>query len=107
MLIGRRFEPSMSMRNRDGFKPTSPQHAAGIRIDPPPSLACASGTTPEATKQAAPPEEPPADREVSQGFRHAARPSGSVVAVKPNSGVALLPRLTSPLASSCATTASE
>ena len=43
-----------------GFKPTKPHMAAGMRIEPPPSLALAAGTIPEATAAAAPPEEPPA-----------------------------------------------
>ncbi len=42
-----------------GFRPTSPVHDAGIRIDPPPSLAWAIGTMPAATAAAAPPLEPP------------------------------------------------
>jgi len=36
-----------------------PQHDAGMRIEPPPSLACAIGTMPEATAPALPPDEPP------------------------------------------------
>jgi hypothetical protein len=35
-----------------GFRPTRPLHAAGMGIDPPPSLACAIGTTPAATNAA-------------------------------------------------------
>ena len=34
---------------------------AGIRMEPPPSLACASGTMPEATAAAAPPDDPPGE----------------------------------------------
>ena len=34
------------MRLRWAFSPTRPQQAAGIRIEPPPSLPCASGTMP-------------------------------------------------------------
>ena len=37
--------PSL-MRWRVGFRPTSPQLDAGMRIEPPPSLACATGTMP-------------------------------------------------------------
>src|SRR5215208_1893863 len=99
MFTGSRCEPSMSIRKRDGLRPTRPQHAAGMRIDPPPSLACANGTTPAATKQADPPDEPPAERVDSQGLRQGALPKGSVVAVNPNSGVALLPSVTAPLPS--------
>ena len=46
-------------RPRVLFRPTRPQQAAGMRMEPPPSLALAAGTMPEATAAAAPPEEPP------------------------------------------------
>ena len=46
------------VRARVGFSPNSPQQEAGMRIEPPPSLACASGTIPAATAAAAPPDEP-------------------------------------------------
>ena len=46
-------------RSRLGLSPTSPQQLAGTRIEPPPSLACASGTIPAATAAAEPPLEPP------------------------------------------------
>ena len=49
--------------------PTSPQAAAGIRIDPPPSDAVAAGTSPAATAAAEPPDEPPGVRVASQGLR--------------------------------------
>jgi len=42
-----------------GFIPNRPQQEAGIRIEPPPSLALAIGTIPAATAAEAPPEEPP------------------------------------------------
>ena len=45
------------MRPRLGLSPTRPQHDAGMRIDPPPSLAWASGTMPLATAAAEPPLE--------------------------------------------------
>jgi hypothetical protein len=48
------------LRPRVGFNPTRPQCAAGTRIDPPPSLACAAGTSLAATAAAAPPLDPPA-----------------------------------------------
>ena len=56
-------------RPRLGLRPTSPQQLAGIRIEPPPSLAWATGTIPEATAAAAPPLDPPAERDGSQGLR--------------------------------------
>ena len=46
-------------RPRLGLWPTRPQHEAGMRIDPPPSLAWATGNMPEATADAAPPLDPP------------------------------------------------
>src|SRR6516162_7640534 len=49
------------LRARVGLRPTRPQHDAGMRIEPPPSLACASGTMPAATAAADPPEEPPVE----------------------------------------------
>ena len=56
-------------RPRDGLSPTSPQHEAGMRIDPPPSLAWAIGTRPAATAAAEPPLDPPGERAVSHGLR--------------------------------------
>ena len=55
-------------RPRLGFRPTSPQHDAGMRIEPPRSLASASPTIPEATAAALPPDEPPGERSGSHGF---------------------------------------
>jgi len=50
----------LGLRSRVIFSPTSPQHAAGMRIEPKPSLAWARGTMPLATAAAAPPLDPPA-----------------------------------------------
>ena len=50
------------MRPRCGFRPTSPQLAAGIRIEPAPSEAVAPGASPAATAAALPPLEPPGVR---------------------------------------------
>ena len=50
--------PSLT-RPRVGFRPTRPVYAAGPRVDPPPSLACAMGTMPDATATAAPLLDPP------------------------------------------------
>src|ERR1700733_15452885 len=51
--------PPMGTRPSDAFIPESPQHAAGIRIEPPPSEPVASGTMPAAMAAALPPEDPP------------------------------------------------
>ena len=48
-----------ALRARVGFRPTRPQHDAGMRIEPPPSVACAAGMTPAATAAPAPPLDPP------------------------------------------------
>ena len=44
-LLSSRSGPSV-IRPCDGFRPTRPQHDAGMRIEPPPSLAWAIGTMP-------------------------------------------------------------
>ena len=56
----RRFGGS-TMRPRVALRPTSPQAAAGMRMEPPPSLACAIGTTPAATRAADPPDDAPVE----------------------------------------------
>ena len=76
--------PSGAVRPRDGLSPKMPQQEAGMRIEPPPSVACAIGTTLAATRAAAPPEEPPELYPVFQGLRVGPCSSGSVVAVRPN-----------------------
>src|SRR5437763_16308923 len=94
-------------RPRDGLMPTSPQHEAGMRIEPPPSVPCASGSSPPATAAAAPPLEPPGGSDVSQGFRHAPFSSDSVCAIVPNSGVLVLPTMTKPALRMLRTTAAS
>src|SRR2546427_12313155 len=71
---------------RDGFKPTSPHSLDGMRIEPPPSLACATGTRPAATAAAEPPLEPPGERLVSQGLRVGPDARGSGVGAGRSSG---------------------
>ena len=41
-------------------------------MDPPPSLACATGTMPEATAAAEPPDDPPVECSVFHGLRDGA-----------------------------------
>src|SRR5262245_13489984 len=50
------------VRAYDGFSPTRPQNDAGIRIEPPMSLAWAAGTSPDATAAAEPPLDPAVER---------------------------------------------
>src|SRR5678816_2936208 len=78
------------LRPRVGLRPNRPQHDAGMRIDPPPSDACAAGNMPAATAAAPPPLEPPEVNSRFQGLRVAPNSLGSVVMVKPNSGVLVL-----------------
>src|SRR5215471_4472640 len=57
------------IRPRVGLIPKSPHTLDGMRIEPPPSLPCAAGASPDDTAAAAPPLDPPADRVRSQGVR--------------------------------------
>ncbi len=75
---------------------------AGMRIEPPPSPACATGTMPLATAAAEPPLEPPGCAPCSTGCASGRTPAGSVVGIRPNSGVFVLPTITKPAASSFA-----
>src|SRR4051812_11545660 len=83
-------------RARVGLSPTSPHSLAGMRIEPPPSLACAIGTSPAATAEAEPPEDPPVECAGFHGLRAGGLQAGSVVTVVPNSGTLVRPRKTNP-----------
>ncbi len=52
-----------------GLCPTTPQKAAGIRIEPPPSVPSAIVVAPYATDAPAPPLDPPGVRSSDHGFR--------------------------------------
>ena len=66
------------IRPRVGLTPTRPHTLAGMRIEPPPSEPCATGSSPAATAAAAPPDDPPAERSRSYGVRAGGATSGSV-----------------------------
>ena len=70
-----------------------------MRIEPPPSVAWATGTMPAATAAAAPPEDPPAEWSRFQGLRVGPFATGSVVQEMPSSGVLVRPKMTSPASS--------
>src|ERR671914_798679 len=91
-------------RAKVGLSPTTPQNAAGMRIEPPPSVPTASGTIPAATAAALPPLEPPAVRLGSHGLRVASTPGPSVTAFQPSCGVVVLPTITAPWRPSAGTT---
>src|SRR5665213_1973802 len=84
------------LRARVGFNPNTPEADAGIRIEPPPSLACATGRMRAATAAAAPPDEPPEECAGFQGLRVGPNRRGSVVGIRPNSGEELFPKIASP-----------
>src|SRR4029077_14734677 len=88
------------MRLRWGLRPTRPQHAAGMRVEPPPSLACAIGTMPAATAVAEPPDEPPDVRAGSQGLRVAPNRFVFVHGRIPHSGSVVEPTTMNPAARS-------
>jgi hypothetical protein len=56
-------------RPKEGFRPKLPVKLAGMRIEPPPSLAVTRGHTQPARAAAEPPLDPPGVRSRSQGER--------------------------------------
>ena len=81
----------MGVRARVGLRPNTPQADAGMRIEPPPSDAWATGMMRAATAAAAPPDDPPEECSVFQGLRVGPCRRGSVVGMRPHSGDELLP----------------
>src|SRR5215468_12633468 len=69
------------LRARVGLRPNTPQAEAGMRIDPPPSLACATGRIRAATAAPAPPDEPPEECARFHGFLVGPCNRGSVVGI--------------------------
>jgi hypothetical protein len=61
--------PVRLTRPNEGFSPYTPQHAAGMRMEPPVSLPSAKSTRPAATATAEPLEEPPGTRPGARGLR--------------------------------------
>ena len=94
-------------RSRWGLSPNSPQHAAGIRIEPAPSAASAAGTIPAATAAADPPLEPPGVRSGSHGLRVTPQVTDSVNGHSPSSGIFVLPTTIAPAARSRRTTSAS
>src|SRR5256885_15422301 len=86
----------LEIRPRDGFNPTTPQHEAGIRIEPPPSPPWARPQSPAATAAAAPPLDPPAVRLLSRGVRAGGNIGPSVTGRVPDSHPFRFPRMTAP-----------
>src|SRR3954454_19864726 len=90
-----------------GRSPTIPQNEAGIRLDPPKSVPCASGTIPLATAAAEPPDEPPGLRPCCQGLCVGPNKALLVVAPQANSGVFVLPTTRAPACLSRFTTSAS
>src|SRR5262249_3880327 len=84
------------MRPNDGFRPTRPGGAAGMRIQPPPSLPWVDGVVPAAVLAEEPPDAPPGVCFGFQGLRVVPWIGESVSAFQPYSGVVLLPIRTRP-----------
>src|SRR5699024_10134898 len=79
-----------------GRSPTMLQNEAGVRSQPPKSLASASGTMPLATAAEDPPLEPPAERVVSYGLSVVPKTGLKVCEPAANSGTLVLPTMTAP-----------
>src|SRR5258708_23057890 len=86
------------LRARVGFNPNTPAAEAGMRIEPPPSLACATGRRRAATAAAAPPDEPPDECARFQGLRGGPNRPDSVGGISPDSGLELFPKILTPAA---------
>ena len=84
-------------RPNDGFSPTNPVNAQGMRIEPPPSVPSVNGPMPAATAAAPPPDEPPGVFAVFHGLRVMPVRGLSVTPFQPNSGVVFFPTRTAPL----------
>src|SRR5258708_10373538 len=70
------------LRARVGFNPNTPEAEAGMRIEPPPSLACATGRMRAATAAAAPPDEPPDECPRFPGLRGGPNRRDSAVGIR-------------------------
>src|SRR5438270_14063985 len=83
-------------RPKLGFRPKTPLKAAGMRIDPAPSLPTCKGAIPAAQAAAAPALLPPGVRERSHGLRVMPVSGLPPNAFQPNSGVVVSPIITAP-----------
>ena len=84
-----------------------PQNAAGMRIEQPKSVPCASGSMPVATATAEPPDEPAGLSSGFHGLRVAPNTALTVLAPVANSGVLVLASTMAPAAFSRRTTSAS
>ena len=87
---------AVGTRPRCGLSPNSPQHAAGMRIEPAPSDPIAAPHSPAAIALPEPPDEPPGVRWRSHGLRVMPNVGDSVHGVTVTSGTCVLPMITAP-----------
>src|SRR5689334_509623 len=83
--------PSRLTRPKVALSPTTPQAAAGIRMEPPVSEPSAAAHSPAATAAPEPPLDPDGTRSSAQGLR-----TGGVTLPHANSWVRVLPISTAP-----------
>ena len=89
------------------FRPTTPQQAAGIRTEPPPSVPSATSASPQATATAEPLDEPPGSRRGSSGFTGVPDQAFVPAADQHSSDRLVLPTILAPDRRAAATTAAS
>src|SRR5204863_10081816 len=95
---------SNGMRPSVALSPATPVHAAGHRIEPPPSVPIAIGAIPAASAALAPPLDPPGVRSSDHGLRVTPNFGLSVSTLWANSGRLVLPMQMAPACATRATT---
>ena len=98
---------ALDTRPRAGLSPNSPQHEAGMRIEPAPSEPNAAPTRPAATAAAEPPLDPPGVCPSDHGLRVVPNASVSVNGCAVSSGTWVLPMTIAPAARSRRTTSAS
>src|SRR5579859_3289391 len=98
---------SHGTRFTDGRRPTTPQHDAGMRIEPPMSVPIPKVAMPAATAAALPPLEPPGVTPSRHGLLVAGKIAFTVPTEAASSGRLVLPRIAEPAARSLATEGSS
>src|SRR5262252_6678471 len=83
-----------------GLRPASPHRAAGMRTEPPPSVAVAMGARPAASAAPDPPLEPPGDHWSPHGLRVTPKTRFAEYPSVANSGRFVLPTTIAPAARS-------
>src|SRR3984957_3788914 len=101
------YAPSIGTRPQVVFRPTTPQHAAGTRDEPAPSVPSATSASPTATATAEPLDEPPGSRRGSSGFTGVPDQSFVPADDQHNSDRLVLPTIWAPDRPAAATTAAS